>query len=140
MLEMIEASSASASASLRRGLKAITSIMIDTRPAPTMATGSAAQIGTPACTVNRPMKAPDMNTAPWAMFMMRWMPKISVKPRANSAYTPPRTRPLRTCCAIMASLFRQRQPRARARRPPRLYQVQGAGTNLPSLTCRNTDP
>ena len=32
-----------------------------------------------------PMKAPVMNTAPWAMFMMRWIPKIKVKPSANSA-------------------------------------------------------
>ena len=50
-----------------------------------MAIGSAAQIGNPMRTMYKPMKAPDMNTAPCAMFMIRWIPKISVKPRANSA-------------------------------------------------------
>ena len=71
MLEMIDASSASASASLRNGLKAITSIRIETKPAPTMASGNAAQSGKPRRTVYKPMKAPDMNTAPCAMFMIR---------------------------------------------------------------------
>ena len=71
MLEMMEASSASASASLRSGLKAITSMRMDTRPAATMATGRATHSGMPARTVYRPMKAPAMNTAPCAMFMMR---------------------------------------------------------------------
>ena len=71
MLDITEASSASASASLRSGLKAITSTKIEMKPAPAMAIGNAAQIGKPMRTMNKPMKAPDMNTAPCAMFMIR---------------------------------------------------------------------
>ena len=51
MLEMTDANSASASASLRSGLNAITSTKMDTRPAPTIATGRATQIGRPTRTV-----------------------------------------------------------------------------------------
>ena len=140
MLEMIDASSASAKASLRSGLNATTSTSMEYSPAPTMATGSATR--SPGATAYKPMKAPDMNTAPWAMFMMRWMPKIKVNPRANKAYTPPRTSPfkdsLRQSRQVVLERTRRRQNVPAGGPLERAYC--GASTNFPSLTSRKVEP
>jgi hypothetical protein len=47
------------------------------------------------------MNPPMMMKAPWAMLMMRITPKITVKPEARRAYTPPTRMPRMRVCTNM---------------------------------------
>ena len=82
---MMAPNSSSARPLLRNWRNAPNSISTDSRPLPSMESRKPAHSGQPPCTAYSAMKAPVMNTAPWARFRIWWMPNTSVKPMANSA-------------------------------------------------------